>query len=113
MFERYTEKARRVIFFARYEASQLGSRQIDAEHLLLGVWREDKQLAQGLFHSPAAAISSMRKEIEEYLGADEKISASIDLPLSPHAKRALSLAADESNKLQHRSIHTDHLLLGL
>jgi ATP-dependent Clp protease ATP-binding subunit ClpC len=61
MFERYTEKARRAVFFARYEASQLGSRQIDAEHLLLGLLREDKRLAQALFHSPAAAIAAIRK----------------------------------------------------
>jgi ATP-dependent Clp protease ATP-binding subunit ClpA len=113
MFERYTEKARRAVFFARYEASQLGSRQIDAEHLLLGLLREDKGLAQALFHSPAAAIAAIRKEIEEYLGTDEMTSTSIDLPLSPGAKRALSLAAEESDKLQHRAIHTDHLLLGL
>lgn len=113
MFERYTEKARRVIFFARYEASQLGSRQIDAEHLLLGVLREDKRLTQALFDSPAAAISSIRKQIEEYFSTDEKISDSIDLPLSPGAKRVLSLAAEESDNLQNRWIHTDHLLLGL
>jgi ATP-dependent Clp protease ATP-binding subunit ClpC len=113
MFERYTEKARRAVFFARYEASQLGSRQIDAEHLLLGVLREDKGLTQALFHSPAAAIAAIRKEIEEYLGIEEMTSTSIDLPLSPGAIRVLSLAAEESDKLQHHAIHTDHLLLGL
>ena len=63
MFERYTEKARRVIFFARYEASQFGSPYIETEHLLLGLLREDKALANRFLRSHAA-IESIRKQIE-------------------------------------------------
>ena len=63
MFERYTEKARRVIFFARYEASQYGSPYIETEHLLLGLMREDKALANRFLRSHGS-IESIRKEIE-------------------------------------------------
>ena len=113
MFERYTEKARRVIFFARYEASQFGAQAIEAEHILLGLLREDKQLAQKFFRSPHSTVESIRKEIEGRTVFREKVSASVDLPLSASAKRVLGYAADESERLQHRNIHTDHLLLGI
>jgi ATP-dependent Clp protease ATP-binding subunit ClpC len=113
MFERYTEKARRVIFFARYEASQFGAQAIEAEHILLGLLREDKAIAQKYFRSPASTVESIRREIEGRSVMRDKIHASVDLPLSPSAKRVLSYAADESERLQHRHIGTDHLLLGI
>jgi ATP-dependent Clp protease ATP-binding subunit ClpC len=113
MFERYTEKARRVIFFARYEASQFGAQAIEAEHILLGLLREDKQLTQKFFRSPHSTVESIRKEIEGRTPLRDKVSASVDLPLSQSAKRVLSYAADESDRLQHRHIGTEHLLLGI
>jgi ATP-dependent Clp protease ATP-binding subunit ClpC len=113
MFERYTEKARRVIFFARYEASQVGSQAIDAEHILLGLLREDKQLTQRFFQTPRDAVESIRKEIETRSPINEKVSPSVDLPLSTSAKRVLRNAADESQRLGHRHIGTEHLLLGI
>jgi ATP-dependent Clp protease ATP-binding subunit ClpC len=113
MFERYTEKARRVIFFARYEASQFGAQAIEPEHILLGLLREDKQLAQKFFRSPHSTAESIRKEIEERTPLREKVAPSVDLPLSMQAKRVLNHAADESERLQHRNIGTEHLLLGI
>src|SRR5215468_9421999 len=113
MFERYTEKARRVIFFARYEASQFGAQAIEAEHILLGLLREDKQLTQKFFRSPHSTVESIRREIESRTPLRDKVSASVDLPLSPSAKRVLSYAADESERLGHRHIGTEHLLLGI
>ncbi|HWP44464.1 MAG TPA: Clp protease N-terminal domain-containing protein, partial [Blastocatellia bacterium] len=113
MFERYTEKARRVIFFARYEASQFGAPAIEAEHILLGLLREDKQLAQKHFRSPHSTVESIRKEIEKNAVPRDKVSASVDLPLSPSAKQVLKFAADESERMQHRHIGTEHLLLGI
>jgi ATP-dependent Clp protease ATP-binding subunit ClpA len=113
MFERYTEKARRVIFFSRYEASQFGAQAIQAEHILLGFLREDHMLSACVFGNARSAAEAIRKEIEAAHGMHEKISASVDLPLSLSAKRVLSLAADESEKLGHRHIGTEHLLLGL
>ncbi|MEW6734723.1 MAG: ATP-dependent Clp protease ATP-binding subunit [Acidobacteriota bacterium] len=113
MFERYTEKARRVIFFARYEASQFGAPAIEAEHILLGLMREDKGLTNRFFRHSQASIESIRKEIEGRTILREKVSTSVDLPLSPEAKRVLAYAAEESERLQHRHIGTEHLLLGL
>lgn len=113
MFERYTEKARRVIFFARYEASQFGASQIEAEHVLLGLIREDKNLTHRFFHRSHASIESIRKEIESRTVMRERISDKIDLPLSGEAKRVLAYAAEESERLGNRHIGTEHLLLGL
>jgi len=113
MFERYTEKARRVIFFARYEASQFGSPAIEAAHILLGLLREDAQLTRALFPDVRSPADNIRREIERHLPTNEKIHASVDLPLSKDAKQTLSYAADESERLCHRHIETGHLMLGL
>src|SRR5580692_8143344 len=112
MFERYTEKARRVIFFARYEASQFGSPYIETEHLLLGLLREDKALANRFLRSHAA-IESIRKQIEAHTTIREKVSTSVDLPLSNECKRVLAYAAEEAERLNHKHIGTEHFLLGL
>jgi ATP-dependent Clp protease ATP-binding subunit ClpC len=112
MFERYTEKARRVIFFARYEASQFGSPYIETEHLLLGLLREDKTLANRFLRSHAA-VESIRKQIEGHTTIREKVSTSVDLPLSHECKRVLAYGAEEAERLSHKHIGTEHLLLGL
>ena len=112
MFERYTEKARRVIFFARYEASQFGSPYIETEHLLLGLLREDKALANRFLRSHAA-VESIRKQIEAHTTIREKVSTSVDLPLSHECKRVLAYGAEEAERLSHKHIGTEHLLLGL
>jgi len=112
MFERYTEKARRVIFFARYEASQFGSPYIETEHLLLGLLREDKALTNRFLRSHAS-IESIRKQIEGRTPIREKVSTSVDLPLSQECKRVLAYAAEEAERLAHKHIGTEHLLLGL
>src|SRR6202789_2239770 len=112
MFERYTEKARRVIFFARYEASQFGSPYIETEHLLLGLLREDKALTNRFLRSHAS-VESIRKQIEAHTTIREKVSTSVDLPLSNECKRVLAYAAEEAERLGHKHIGTEHLLLGL
>src|ERR1700674_2355480 len=112
MFERYTEKARRVIFFARYEASQFGSPCIETEHLLLGLLREDKALASRFLRS-SASVESIRKQIEAHTTLREKVSTSVDLPLSHECKRVLAYGAEEAERLNHKHIGTEHLLLGL
>ncbi len=113
MFERYTEKARRVIFFARYEASQFGAPAIEPEHLLLGLMREDKTLTARFLARAQASLEAIRKEIEGRAPLREKISTSVELPLAPETKRVLAYAHEESDRLQHRHIGTEHLLLGL
>jgi ATP-dependent Clp protease ATP-binding subunit ClpC len=112
MFERYTEKARRVIFFARYEASQFGSPYIETEHLLLGLLREDKALTNR-FLRQHSSVDSIRKQIEGHTTIREKVSTSVDLPLSNECKRVLAYAAEEAERLSHKHIGTEHLLLGL
>jgi hypothetical protein len=111
MFERYTEKARRTIFFARYEASQFGSSYIESEHMLLGILREEKSLIP-LLQIPSA--EGLRQKIEARLGPQrDKISTSVDLPLSHECKRALKYAAEDADTLGSKNIETWHLVLGL
>ena len=108
MFERYTEKARRAIFFARYEASQLGSPVITTEHLLLGVLRESRNL-QGY----------LRVDMDDLWGrlrtpvVGEKIPTSVDLPLDDFSKRTLGHASQEADSWGHRHIGPEHMLLGI
>jgi hypothetical protein len=110
MFERYVEKARRVIFFARYEASQLGAPYIETEHLLLGLLREDRSLRNKL---PVGAAEQIRKRIEESAPHRQRVSTSVDLPLSKDSKKALHYAAEESQALGHDHIDCGHLALGI
>jgi len=110
MFERYSEKARRVIFFARYEASQFGSPVIDTEHLLLGLLREDNSLRRWL---PKADSEIIRRRVEEHAQKLLPTSTAVDLPLSDAAKRVLKHAADEAERLANKHIGTEHLHMGL
>jgi hypothetical protein len=110
MFERYTEVARRVIFFARYEASQFGSPYIECEHLLLGMLREPTPLREQLGEEARWAI---RKVLEDRLPRQAETPTSVDLPLSHASKRALAYAAEEAEGMKHGHIGPEHLLLGL
>ena len=112
MFERYTEKARRIIFFARYEASQFGSPYIETEHMLLGLLREDKALTNRFLRGPNT-VEEIRRQIESATIKREKTSTSVDLPLSNEGKRVLAYAAEEAYRLSHKHIGTEHILLGL
>ncbi len=113
MFERYTERARRVLFFARYEASQLGSNSIETEHLLLGLIREGKGLTSRIFARSHLSLENIRKEIEGRTVFREKVSTSVEIPFSAETKRVLQFAAEEADRLLHNYIGTEHLLLGI
>ena len=113
MFERYTERARRVLFFARYEASQLGSISIETEHLLLGLIREGKGLTSRIFARSHLSLEGIRKEIEGRTVFREKVSTSVEIPFSTETKRALQFAAEEADRLLHNYVGTEHLLLGI
>src|SRR5262252_8172114 len=103
MFERYTEMARRVIFFARYEASVATSDAIEPEHLLLGITREDRTLLARFLPEGRTSIDGLRTRLES--GLDRKgVALSVELPLSPESKRALHYAHEESQGLHHRHI---------
>jgi ATP-dependent Clp protease ATP-binding subunit ClpA len=112
MFERYTEKARRVIFFARFEASQFGSKFIDTEHILLGLLREDPMLMDRALRGHAGQ-GEIRNEIERGIEKRERISTSVEVPLSQAAKRILQLAADEAAQLNNGYVGPEHLALGI
>jgi hypothetical protein len=99
-------------FLARYEASQFGSPQIETEHLLLGVLREDKALANRLLASHAR-VEELRNSITGRGNTGLKIATSVDLPLSHESKRALAYGAEECERLHQKHIGTEHLLLGL
>ena len=111
MFERYTELARRCIFFARYEASVLGTPLITAEELLLGILREDKTFAMRL---PGGAVDAIRRQIEQLAApVGKRVHMSVDLPVSDEMKRAMMYAAEESEALHQSRIDVPHLVLGL
>lgn len=111
MFQRYTEKARRVIFFARYEASDYGSPCIETEHLLLGLLREGA-LAKW-FPGESNVEPQIRAEIERRTNRRERIAAAVEVPLSAECKTVLSLALDSSERLGHAKVETEHILIGI
>jgi|SoiMethySBSTD1v2_1073268.scaffolds.fasta_scaffold133667_2 ATP-dependent Clp protease ATP-binding subunit ClpC len=110
MFERYDEPARRTLFFARFEASKLGVRSIETEHLLLGLMREPRGPAGRLLLT--LPLTDVRKELESNR-TDERIETSVEIPFSAETKRVLHHACDEADGLTHRHIGPEHLLLGL
>jgi ATP-dependent Clp protease ATP-binding subunit ClpC len=112
MFERYTEIAKRVIVSSKHKASIVGCREIDTEHLLLGLLSRDKSLARRFLGSPWAADSVWRK-IEQSRRVAQPIQGPCDLPLSNVCEHALSYAAEEADQLSSKYISTEHLLLGL
>jgi ATP-dependent Clp protease ATP-binding subunit ClpC len=112
MFERYTESARRTLFFARYETSQLGGVAIETEHILLGLLRKSKDLTRTIFSRAQLTYGDVQKEIEAR-GVGEKVPTSVEIPFSAETKRVLQNAAEEADLLRHASIGTEHLLLGL
>jgi ATP-dependent Clp protease ATP-binding subunit ClpC len=85
---------------------------IETEHLLLGLLREDKALTNRFLRSHAS-VESIRKQVEAHTTIREKVSTSVDLPLSDECKRVLAYAAEEAERLGHKHIGTEHLLLGL
>jgi ketosteroid isomerase-like protein len=112
MFQRFTEKARRVIFYARYEAGQYGSSRIESEHLLLGLLREDKGLLWHFMDAEGSGID-IRAKIEKRVARGDSFSTSVEVPLTDESKKILNLAVEESDRLGNPHIGTEHLLLGM
>jgi ATP-dependent Clp protease ATP-binding subunit ClpC len=113
VFERYTERARRVLFFARYEATHLGGLAIETEHLLLGLVREGKGLTRDVFERSQLSRATVRQEIDARVPVREKVSTSVELPFSEDTRRVLRFAAEEAERLRHRHIGPEHLLVGI
>jgi ATP-dependent Clp protease ATP-binding subunit ClpC len=112
MFDRYTQRARRVIFFAHRAATEHASPWIETEHLLLGLLQESSGLVSRFLRS-SEEIEAMRARIAERWPRRNETAESGDLPLSAQCQRVLAYAAEESMRLQDRYIASVHLLLGL
>ncbi|MGJ5816934.1 Clp protease N-terminal domain-containing protein [Paludibaculum fermentans] len=110
MFDRYTEKARRTIFFGRFAASEHGAVQIEAEHLLLGLVKEG--LERGL-QFPEGAVESIRRAIvAERPAGQNRTGTSVDMMLSKDARKVLEMADQEREAMGDKELHQGHLLLG-
>jgi ATP-dependent Clp protease ATP-binding subunit ClpC len=113
VFEKFSDKSRRVVFFARYEASQLGAQAIEPDHILLAIMKENPGLAHGILTGGAAAAAEIKGSIEAAVRHESSPTSSVDLPLSPSAKGLVRIAADEAEKAGDQRIEPKHLLLGL
>ncbi len=112
MWQRFTERARKVIFYAQEEAQRLGESQVSTEHLLLGLVRESDSVAARILDRMGVSLQRIRNEIERYATRSEaRLGA--EMQLSPRAKRVIDLAYDEARQLNNNYIGTEHLLLGL
>jgi ATP-dependent Clp protease ATP-binding subunit ClpC len=113
MFERFTEGARRALFFARFEVSELGGPAIEAEHLLLGILRADEGPAPRLFATASLSYSDARAAIQTHQGTRERFSTSFEIPFTDEAKHVLERAGEEADRLDHPDIGNEHVLLGI
>ncbi|MGD2114356.1 MAG: ATP-dependent Clp protease ATP-binding subunit [Acidobacteriota bacterium] len=113
MFEKYNEKARRALFFARYEASKLGSRVIESEHILLGILREGEETVTEIFRRFQVKPEEIRREIEGERVFVERISSTAELPLSEESKKILAYASHEAESMLHQTVGSEHLLIGI
>jgi len=111
VFERYTESARRALFFTRYETSAPGGAAIETEHLLLGLVREAEGITRDLLARANVSLEGLRKEIRSRALPGERVPTSVEIPFSPDTKRILAATAAEAEGLGHHDIGTEHLLL--
>jgi ATP-dependent Clp protease ATP-binding subunit ClpA len=113
MFERFTETARRALFFARYETTAHGGASIEVEHLLLGLQRADRRLLPAVLADGGLSAALLRDTITGRLGAQPRVAVSVEIPFSQAAIAALEGAKREADSLGHQSIDAGHLLLGI
>lgn len=112
MFERFTDRARRVIVLAQEEARSLQHNYIGTEHILLGLIREGEGIAAKALNAKGVELDNTRKQIKEMIGTGT-VSPSGHIPFTPHAKQVLELSLREALQLGHSYIGTEHILLGL
>jgi ATP-dependent Clp protease ATP-binding subunit ClpC len=111
-FEKFSERARRVLTAAQEEAQHLNHNYIGTEHILLGLIREEEGVAAKVLMSMGVTLSKVRSAVEYIIGRGEKATTG-EIGLTPRAKRVIELAIDEARRLGHNYIGTEHLLLGL
>jgi hypothetical protein len=112
MFERFTDRSRRVVILAQEEARMLGHGQIGTEHLLLGLLHEQSSTAALVLRSAGVTIEAAREQVAEIAGPGDKALLG-HIPFTPRAKRVLELALREALELRQGSIRPEHVLLGL
>jgi ATP-dependent Clp protease ATP-binding subunit ClpA len=113
MFERYTERARRVLFFARYELSALGGSSIEPEHLLLGLLREPKGIVEAVLAHWNISSADLSRQLKEQVAGGRRFPTSTEVPFGKATQRVLNYAAEEADRLLHSYIGVEHLFLGL
>lgn len=113
MFERYTESARRVLFFARSEASMKGSPGIESEHLLAGLLREDQGVVPRVLRESNVERESLQQDYERRAVFVEQVPMSREIPFSRATQAVLQLTVQEADGLRHGYIGPEHLLLAL
>jgi hypothetical protein len=112
MFERFTDRARRVVVLAQDEARMLNHKYIGTEHILLGLIHEGQGVAAKALESLGISLEAVRQQVEQIIGRGEQ-APSGHIPFTPRAKKVLELSLRESQQLGHDYIGTEHLLLGL
>ena len=113
MFERYTEPARRALFYARYETSHLGGNAITSEHLLLGILHEPRDVIAGIFARARVDVPALQSEIRRQCAAGAKVPTPIEIPFADDTKRILYGAAAVADSLGFDSIGPEHLVLAI
>ncbi|MBU1124582.1 MAG: ATP-dependent Clp protease ATP-binding subunit [Candidatus Omnitrophica bacterium] len=113
MFNRFTERARKVIILAKEEARRFNHDYIGTEHILLGLIREGEGVAAAVLQKVGVSLENIRLEIEKLVQPGPTTQIIGDIPFTPRAKKALELSAEEARSLGHNYIGTEHLLLGL
>ena len=112
MFERFTDRARRVVVLAQEEARMLNHNYIGTEHILLGLIHEGEGVAAKALESLGIALEGVRQQVEEIIGQGQQ-APSGHIPFTPRAKPELELSLREARQLGHTDLGTEHLLLGL
>jgi Clp amino terminal domain, pathogenicity island component len=112
MFERFTDRARRVVVLAQEEARMLNHNYIGTEHILLGLIHEGEGVAAKALESLGISLDAVRQQVEEIIGQGQD-APSGHIPFTPRTKKVLELALRESQQLGHNYIGTEHILLGL
>ena len=113
MFDRFTERARKVIILAKEEAKRFNHDYIGTEHILLGLIKEGESVAAAVLQTLGLSLETIRLEVEKLVQFGPSTIVSGDIPFTPKAKKVIELAMDEARRLGHNYIGTEHLLLGL
>ncbi len=113
MFDRFTDRARKVMGLAKSEAQRLNHEYIGTEHILLGLVQEGSGVAANVLMNMGLDLEKIRHEVEKIVETGPDVMTSGQLPFTPMAKKVLELSMGESSNLSHNYIGTEHLLLGL